>query len=253
MRFRLCFGLCISNLLLGYYVCTAVSPQCAAVFQFRALGLRGGGGDIPTMSANPAVRKAAEELVQSICEDTNAAAVSITRDSLNELKHLHGISDKISANAAALVSLLDENSETLLQRHEKILSTLTDLKGAVVKSSRIQTLQWAITYVKTSQPSEIVGIFDYIPVSPPAGHRPGNAQSSKALVQSILFTFLGGKGHFVTGCVGLGCYTNPSKEAIVVAEAKFKQALSEQIKGLTGLETKYFPQPDGKIAIFLSS
>ncbi len=39
----------------------------------------------------------------------------------------------------------------------------------------------------------------------------------------------------------------------VAAEAKFKKELAEQIKGLTGLETKYVPQSDGRIAIYLSS
>ncbi len=204
------------------------------------------------MPANPAVRKAAEELVQAICVDTSAAAVSVTHDSLSELKHIHGISEEINGNAAALVSLLgkvDEKAETLSKSNEKILSALVDLKGAVVKNTRIQTLQWAITYIKSSQPSEILGNFEYHSALPPNER----AQSSKALVLSILFTFLGGQGRFVAGYSGLSYgHQAPSNEAKVAAEAKFKKELSEQIKGLTGLETKYVAQSDGRIAIYLS-
>ncbi len=189
--------------------------------------------------------------MQAICVDTNAAAVSVTYDSLSELKHIHGISDKINENGAALVSLLEKSdvkAEALSKSNEKILSALVDLKGAVVKSTRIQTLQWAITYVKSSQPSEIQGSFDYHAQLPPQ-----NSQSSKALVLSILFSFLGGKGLCVAGYVGLGhSYQTPTNEAKAAAEAKFKKQLSDQITGLTGLETKYVPQSDGRIAIFLS-
>ena len=205
------------------------------------------------MQANPAVRKAAEELVQAICVDTSVAAVSVTHDSLSELKHIHGISEKINDNAAALVSLLgkaDEKAVTLSKSNEKILSALVDLKSAVVSNTRIQTLQWAITYVKSTQPNEIVGNFEYHAALPPNDR----AQSSKALVLSILFTFLGGLGRYVAGYSGLSTsYQTPTNDAKVAAEAKFKKELAEQIKGLTGLETKYVPQSDGRIAIYLSS
>ena len=205
------------------------------------------------MAAKPAIRKAAENLVQAICADSNAAAVSVIHYSLSELRHIHGTTEKINENAAAMVSSLDKadvKAEALSKSNEKLLSAIVDLKGAVVKSARIHALQWAITYVKSSQPHEVEGNFDYYSACPPQ-----NISSSKPLVLSILFTFMGGKGRCVTGYVGLeNCFHRaPSNEAKTAAEAKFKKLLSEQITALTGLETKYVPQSDGRVAIFLAT
>ena len=205
------------------------------------------------ISSHAPVQKAVEELVQAICVDASAAAVSITHDSLSEMKHIHGISDQINENAAAIVSLLrkaDEKAEALSTSNEKVLSILGDLKATIAKSTRIQALHWAITYVKASQPSEIVGNFEYYSTFFPS---PRDATNSKALVLSILFTFLRDQGLIVTGFGLDSSYSSgPTNDKKAAAEAKFKQVLSEQINQLTGLKTKFTLQSDGRFAIFMS-
>ena len=216
---------------------------------------------------NLSVRKAAEELVQAICMDTSASAAAVSRESLNELRHIHGISDKINASinqsCAVSTSLVAGNEKVLSAvadlkgSNDKVLHALVDLKAAVVNNTRLQALHWAITHVKTSKAEETIGNFKYLPEYPLSSHGQITLIDSKELVLNILLSFIQDLGHIVAGYANIAdiygrFQTSASDTEKAAFHAHFQKDLTNQIKMLTGFGTKFVPQKDGRLAIFLA-
>ena len=142
--------------------------------------------------------------------------------------------------------------------NDKILSALVDLKAAVVSITRLQALHdWAITHTKTSKANETIGNFKYILEYPSRSHNTITPIDSKDLILKILLSFVQDLGHIVAGFSlkpdPYGRYNitvvNDAEKA--AASTQFKKELADQIKMLTGLGTKFVPQSDGRLGIFL--
>ena len=140
--------------------------------------------------------------------------------------------------------------------NDKILSALVDLKAAVVSITRLQALHWAITHTKTSKANETIGNFKYILEYPSRYHNMITPIDSKDLILKILLSFVqdlvaGYSGSLKPGQYGRYNITDVDDAEKAAASTQFKKELADQIKMLTGLGTKFVPQSDGRLGIFL--
>ena len=140
--------------------------------------------------------------------------------------------------------------------NDKILSALVDLKAAVVSITRLQALHWAITHTKTSKANETIGNFKYILEYPSRYHNMITPIDSKDLILKILLSFVqdlvaGYSGSLKPGQYGRYNITDVDDAEKAAASTQFKKELADQIKMLTELGTKFVPQSDGRLGIFL--
>ena len=147
-----------------------------------------------TMQASPALVKAAEELARVALSESTSNSLSASKETVVELRHLHGIAATIktataaaaAAEAAALAAILKQ------LRDMEANAAARDLKQQT--AARLQRLQWAITNAEH-------GSFEYYVQEPAAnpynhyGHQqqPVSTQST-AKVQNILLNAITGYG-----------------------------------------------------------
>jgi hypothetical protein len=183
------------------------------------------------MSADPLLR-AAQELARAAVDSSKETSVAVLRDSLDELRHLHGGVDKV-LNA---VSALADNNAVHSKAHTDALARVAaavEAVGAgiadVRRSSRAQRIQWAMS-------NTTVGHFTYI--------YENFHTSSKDLVQLVLLSFNRGQGHVLDGAKFVPRL--PPHEA-----AELYSQLINQLHGLLGEKPEVRRQADGKVIISL--
>eukprot|EP00271_Cylindrocystis_brebissonii_P004981 TRINITY_DN16939_c0_g1_i1.p1 TRINITY_DN16939_c0_g1~~TRINITY_DN16939_c0_g1_i1.p1 ORF type:complete len:243 (-),score=49.39 TRINITY_DN16939_c0_g1_i1:667-1395(-) len=179
---------------------------------------------------------AATQLVKAAQLETERMYLSTTEESLAELKHIHSLT-KISGESLAQIGARSDGE--LKQMKADIASlkeSVVEMKSEIVKLRQSQTLQWAIDHTTLQ---------DFTFYAPGSG-----GKSSGTVVKDCLIAFMLGNGRVYEG------YTVEFNLHDLVkrrdSEEAFRVALSNQIKALTGLETRWTEFPgSSKYAIFL--
>ena len=190
------------------------------------------------------LKRAAEELVNAAIEETKTSSLATSQETLAELRHIHGIVDKLHH----VFSLENDHSEkrhqaivNALPDNEPLLSEFSKLNKTLLHGFRMQRLQWGIDHVQH-------GSFNYKP-DPSSYH---STASSKEIVSTILLNFMQGSGVFICGfSLQTPVDYQQSAASKVASAAAFHRELIDQISKLIGETATVNQHADGRYAIAL--
>ncbi len=128
-----------------------------------------------------------------------------------------------------LKASFEARTETLIQSIKDFKKEVSDLKRIHAEESKRHDWEWAMANAN-------IGAFHFF-------KKDGRGYTSTEFVQHILLSFRRGGGHFIAERLEYHPYTDAAK--IESEEKKFRDAIVNQIHGLTGVKPQIVMGKDG--------
>lgn len=197
---------------------------------------------------------AAEELVKAALESSSTTSLAAARDSLVELRQIHGGTDILAGKVPRLLEVVESAAVASKAQIGAIETSLVGLKAAIGEQAvvarilaRTQSIQWALS-------NTALGSFIFYKVEPGSSIYNSAQMSSQGLMVDILLHFNRGNGAVLptAGC-DVHCFSS-DKTVVAKSQAEFNDKVVEQLHGLLGEKPVIRPAAEaGKYVISLTS
>jgi hypothetical protein len=187
---------------------------------------------------------AAEELIKAASTHVESSSLAIGKETVEGLKRLSVNSTSIEKSVESLKQSQESKMNTLIQSIAELKKEMTDLNANVVRQTKHQTLEWAISNAGMDS-------FKYYKKDNRSTYHGGSDVASTELVRSVLMWFRQGMGAYIENNSLTPYLSNDTKEKDEEGEKKFRDALSTQIHNLTGQKPRIV-MSDGRYVIYYS-